>query len=179
LLLAGLLAQFPLSRLMQRHLAESSSKHGILVEAVEGVETLKTLSAEGAMQRRWENYTALTAQTALQSRFISSLVLNLSLLVQQAVTILLVVWGVYRIAEGELTMGGLIACTILSGRALAPLAQLAALLTRYQQSRSALIALNRIMALPTERPEGRSFLHRPHLKGQVEFNNVPFTYPRT
>ena len=179
LLIAGLLAQIPLASLMQRHLVESAAKHGILVEAVEGVETLKTLSAEGAMQRRWENYTALTAQTALHSRFISSLVVNLSLLIQQAVTILMVVWGVYQIAEGVLTVGGLIACTILGGRALAPLGQLAGLLTRYQHSRTALMALNRIMELPTERPEGRSFLHRPVLGGQIEFANVGFSYPRT
>jgi ATP-binding cassette subfamily C protein LapB len=179
LLVVGLISQFPLARLMQRHLSENSAKHGVLVEAVEGVETLKTLSAEGTMQRRWENYTALTAQTALQSRFISALVVNISLLAQQAVTVLLVIWGVYLIAEGELTVGGLIACSILAGRALAPLGQLAGLLTRYQHSRSALLALNRIMALPTERPESRTFLHRPVMKGQIEFNNVGFSYPRT
>jgi ATP-binding cassette subfamily C protein LapB len=121
LLVVGLLAQVPLASLMQRHLSESASKHGVLVEAVEGVETLKTLSAEGTLQRRWENYTALTALTALRSRFISALVVNFSILTTQAVTIMLVVWGTYRIAEGALTVGGLIACTILAGRALAPL----------------------------------------------------------
>ncbi|MCC7487800.1 MAG: type I secretion system permease/ATPase [Burkholderiales bacterium] len=179
LLLAGLVAQFPLARLMQRHLSEASARHGVLVEAVEGVETLKTLSAEGELQRRWENYTALTSRTALESRFISAFVVNLAILVQQAVTILLVVWGVYRIGAGELTVGGLIACTILAGRALAPLGQLAGLLTRYQHSRTALLALNRIMDLPTERPAERSFLHRPALKGQIEFAGVGFGYPRT
>ncbi len=179
LLLAGLLAQIPLANLMQRNLAESSAKHGVLVEAVESVETLKTLSAEGVLQRRWESYTALTAETALRSRFISSLVVNLSLLIQQAVAVLLIIWGVYRISEGLLTIGGLIACTILAGRALAPLSQLAGLLTRYQHARSALLALNRVMDLPTDRPAGRTFLHRPVLKGQVEFNNVCFNYPRT
>ena len=179
LLFVGMLAQIPLSRLMQRHLAESSAKHGILIEAVEGVETLKTLSAEGTMQRRWENYTALTAQVSMRLRFISSLVVNFSMLISQVVTVLMVAWGVYRIAEGALTTGGLIACTILAGRALAPLGQLAGLLTRYQQSRSALLALNRIMALPTERPAGRSFLHRPVLSGQIEFSDVNFSYPKT
>jgi ATP-binding cassette subfamily C protein LapB len=179
LFLIGLVAQFPLASLMQRHLVESSAKHGVLVESVEGVETLKTLSAEGELQRRWENYTALTAQTALQTRFISALVINISVLVQQAVTVLIVAWGVYLIAEGTLTVGGLIACTILAGRALAPLGQLAALLTRYQHARTALLMLNRIMELPSERPEGRSFLHRPVLKGQIEFNNVAFSYPHT
>jgi ATP-binding cassette subfamily C protein LapB len=178
LLVAGLLAQIPLARLMQRHLTESCAKHGILVEAVEGVETLKTLSAEGALQRRWENYTALTAQSAMRSRFISALVVNLAVLTQQAVTILMVIWGAYRIHEGLLTTGGLVACTILSSRALAPLGQLATLLTRYQQSRAALMALNRIMKLPTERPPGRSFLHRPVLSGRIELGHVNFSYPQ-
>jgi ATP-binding cassette subfamily C protein LapB len=179
LLLVGLLAQFPLARLMQRHLNESSAKHGVLVEAVEGVETLKTLSAEGTLQRRWENYTALTAQTALRSRFISALVVNFTMLMTQAVSILIVVYGVYLIAAGALTIGGLVACTILAGRALAPLGQLAGLLTRYQHARSALLVLNRVMELPTERPQGRSFLHRPVLNGQIEFAGVGFAYPRT
>jgi len=179
LLLVGVLAQIPLSQVMQRHLNESSAKHGILVEAIEGVETLKTLSAEGIMQRRWENYTALTAQSAMRSRFISALVINFSILVQQAVTILMVIWGAYRIAEGVLTVGGLVACTILSGRALAPLSAMAGLMTRYQQSRSALLALNRIMSQPTERPEDRTFLHRPVLSGQIEFERVSFAYPKT
>ena len=179
LLIAGLLAQIPLSSLMHSHLAESSAKHGILVEAVEGVETLKTLSAEGALQRKWEHYTALTAQVGMRLRFISALMVNLSVLIQQVVTVLMVVWGVYRIGEGALTVGGLIACTILGGRALAPLGQLAGLLTRYQHARSSLMTLNRIMALPTERPAERSFLHRPVLTGQMEFNDVSFGYPRT
>jgi len=179
MLLAGLFAQIPLTTLMRRHLAESAAKHGLLVEAVEGVETLKTLSAEGVMQRRWENYTALTAENATHSRLISSLVVNLSVLIQQAVTVLMVIWGVYRIGDGVLTVGGVVACTILGGRALAPLGQLAGLLTRYQHSWAALKALNHIMELPTDRPAGRSFLHRPVLSGQIEFTNVNFSYPQT
>jgi len=78
-----------------------------------------------------------------------------------------------------LTVGGLVACTILSGRALAPLSAMAGLMTRYQQSRSALLALNRIMSQPTERPDDRTFLHRPVLSGQIEFERVSFAYPKT
>lgn len=179
LLAIGMAAQIPLARLLKQHLAESSAKHGVLVEAVEGAETLKTLSAQGTMQRRWERYTSLTAQTAMRSRFVSAVVVNLAMLIQQAVLVLMVVWGVYEIAQGRLTVGGLVACTILGGRALAPLGQLAGLMTRYQHARAALDALNRVMALPVERPEGRSFLHRPSLAGQVALSDVSFRYPRT
>jgi ATP-binding cassette subfamily C protein LapB len=114
----------------------------------------------------------------MRARLISSIVVNLAALIQQVVTVLLVAWGVYEIAEGRLTVGGLVACTILAGRALAPLSQLAGLLTRYQHARAALSALNHIMDLPTERPADRSFLNRPVLAGQIELKEVSFRYPR-
>ena len=176
-LLVGLLAQFPLSFLIRQHMRESILRHGLLVECVEGLESLKTLSAEGAMQGRWEHYTALTGETGARSRFVSSIVVNVSLLVQQCTTVAMVVWGVYLIHDGVLTMGGLIACVILTGRALGPLGQVAGLLTRYQQARIAYFMLNGLMKKPLERPQGRRFLHRPALEGSFGFDNVSFAYP--
>lgn len=92
-------------------------------------------------------------------------------------TIAVVVYGVYLISENEITMGALIACTILTGRALAPMSQLAAILTRYHHSKAALSSLNTMMNLPVERPTGREFLHRPAFKGGMEFKKVSFRYP--
>ncbi len=175
--IAGLIAQIPLAMIMRRYMRETALRHGVLVEAVEGMETLKSHSAEGIMQGRWENYTALTGKTATRSRLVSSLVVNFALLVQQAVTVIVVFWGVSLISEGALTVGGLIACVILSGRALAPLSQVAGLLARYQHARAALFMLDEIMHRPVERPAGRSFLHRPDLSGQLEFSEVSFAYP--
>src|SRR5207249_5022165 len=88
-----------------------------------------------------------------------------------------IVVGVYLIANDQPTMGGLIACAILVGRALAPLTQVAALLTRYHQSRTALHAIDRLMNLPVERPPDKQFLHRPRLRGEIAFKNVTFAYP--
>jgi ATP-binding cassette subfamily C protein LapB len=85
--------------------------------------------------------------------------------------------GVYLIADDKLTMGGLIACSTLTGRALAPLSQVASLLTRYHQSRDALMSIDRLMNLPVERPAGKDFVHRPAFRGGVEFKNVSFAYP--
>lgn len=173
----GLIAQIPLARLMREHLRETALRHGLLVEAVEGMEILKTLCAEGAVQRRWEDYTALTGHTAARSRFISGLVVNFAVLVQQFATVLMVVWGVFLIGEGDLSVGGLIACVILTGRGLAPLAQLAGLLTRYQQARVAYFALDELMRRPLERPPERQFLHRPEIRGAIAFDGVAFAYP--
>ncbi len=176
-MLVGLLAQIPLAWLMRRHLQEGAQKHGVLVEAVDGLESLKTLCAEGAMQERWEYCAARTGRTAARARSISSLVVNFSVFAQQCVTILVVVWGVHIISTGELSVGGLIACVILSGRALAPLGQVAGLLARYQHARAAYFMLQNLMAQPVERPAGHGFLHQPKISGGLELAGIDFAYP--
>lgn len=176
-LLVGLIAQFPLAYLMRLHLREAALKHGLLVESVSGMEILKTLCAEGVMQGRYEDYTALTSRSATRSRMISSLVVNFAVLATQLTTILLVVWGVFLIADGELTVGALIACVILSGRGLAPLQQVASLMTRYQSARASYTTLNELMRRPVERPAKRRFLERPKIDGALALEQVHFTYP--
>jgi ATP-binding cassette, subfamily C, bacterial LapB len=160
----GLIAQIPLAYIMNRHMRETALRHGVLVESVEGMETLKTLSAQAG-------------QSAAQSRMISSLVINFAALVQQSVTVFVVIWGVNLIGEGELTVGALIACVILAGRTLAPLSQVAGLLARYQHARAAYFMLDGLMKKPVERPPQRTFLHRPELGGEIEFKDVNFAYP--
>ncbi|MBF0159180.1 MAG: type I secretion system permease/ATPase [Magnetococcales bacterium] len=174
---AGLLAQMPLSRVVQRSFKESSQKHAVLIEAIAGLETVKANRAEGVMQRQWEDCVAAMAQSGLSARFISMVTLHFSILVQQLTTVGMVIVGVYQIGAGTMTTGALIACTLLGGRAIAPLSQLAALLVRLQQSVVSLRALNRVMSLPIERPRNVSFLQRPRLAGSITLDQVAFRYP--
>jgi len=95
----------------------------------------------------------------------------------QLVSVAMIVIGVYLITQGELTMGALIAANMLSARALAPAGQIVGLLMQYQGARTALESLNKIMAQPVERPENETFIHRPQLRGDIEFRNVRFAYP--
>lgn len=176
-LIFGIFIQFPLRRVIQQTFRASAQKHAILIEALAGMETIKTTGAEGEMQHRWEQLIGQIAQSSLKSRLLSALAVNFSVFVQQMTTIVVVVFGVYLIVAGELTMGALIASTILTGRALAPLAQIASLLTRYHHSIAALQALNQVMKMPLERPLGQQFLHRPQLRGTIEFKQVDFSYP--
>lgn len=176
-IVVGVLIQFPLNRVVRRTLGETAQKQGILVEALSGLETIKSLGAEGRLQRLWEDWTGRASKSAGRSRTLSAMAVNFAALSTNAVMVGVVVFGVYQIGAGELTVGGLVACTILAGRAMAPLAQVAGLLTRFQQSRAALKSLSEIMRTPVERPADRAFLHRPHLKGEIEFKNVIFTYP--
>ncbi|MGH8789000.1 MAG: type I secretion system permease/ATPase [Cupriavidus necator] len=173
----SLLLQGPLSRAVHANSACAAQRQAALVETLVGLETIKTSGAEGAAQRKWEQVVGQMAQLALRARLLSACVINLSLFAQQAATLVVVVIGVYLIADDRLTTGGLIACTILAGRALAPLSQVAGLTTRYHQARTALAGIDRLMALPVERPPGKHFLHRPPLRGEIEFRQVSFRYP--
>lgn len=112
----------------------------------------------------------------MQLRFVANTSISITNLAQQIATIAIIIAGVYMISEGELTTGGLIACTILTGRALAPMAQVSTLFTRYFQSVNALDSLNKIMQLETDTTEETRYLHRPSLKGAVEFKQVSFHY---
>lgn len=176
-IIGGLLVQYPLRHAIRRTTEEASQKQGVVVETIGALETVKSLGAEGKMQREWERFVGQAAKTGLTARTISQLGINLAGTATQLVTVGVVVVGVYQISEGNMTIGALIACTILSGRTMAPLAQVAGLLSRLHQSMAALKMLNEIMALPVERPPGKRFLSRTIDKGAIEFQNVTFSYP--
>lgn len=96
---------------------------------------------------------------------------------QQAAQVMIVFYGVFLITAGEASMGALIASVILTGRALAPLAQLAQTLTRLNQARSSYRNLDALMRADSERPEGRHWISRPRLEGCIAFEDVHFAYP--
>ncbi|MCK4869746.1 MAG: type I secretion system permease/ATPase, partial [Gammaproteobacteria bacterium] len=169
--------EIPIRRAVEKAVFGATQKHAILVEAINSLETIKSAGAEGTMQRKWEQYVGETAHAGLKSRFFSTLAINLTAFISHLITIAIVVTGVYLIANNSLTVGGLIACVILNGRAIAPLAQVAALITRYNQSRIALKGLNRVMALPTERSVEKKFLHKPTFVKSIDFHDVSFQYP--
>jgi ATP-binding cassette, subfamily C, bacterial LapB len=173
----GLCLQVPLNHVVRRTFKEAAQKHGVLVESISGLETIKSIGAEGRMQRNWEQFVGATARSATRARFLSAFGVNFSALAQNLVTVGVVMFGVYRIGEGLMTVGALVACTIITGRGMAPLAQVAGILTRYHQARAAYDALNQVMALPVERPRHARFLHRPELRGEIEFKDVTFSYP--
>lgn len=167
----------PLQNVVREALRTASQKNAVLVESMSGLEAIKSMGSEGLLQQKWESLVAANARLSLKSRFLSAIVINFTNYSQQVVSIGVVVLGVYQIAEGALTLGGLIACTILAGRCLTPLGPMANLITRYQQAKHALQELNILMETPQDRPAEKQFLHRPHLDGNIEFEHVSFHYP--
>jgi ATP-binding cassette, subfamily C, bacterial LapB len=155
----------------------SAERQAALIESLGNAETIKMLSAEGNVQYRWELLLKKIAKLGSDVRFLSNITSNVSLYIQFLTNIGIVIVGVYQIAHGHLTMGGLIACVILSGRALAPMVQVAGVIAQYHQSKISLEVLGRIMEAPVDREKKRNYLHRPTLKGEIEFDNVCFNYP--
>lgn len=176
-LLVGWGLQHPLRRFVERTYRESSQKHALLVEVLHGLDAIRINGAEGHVQRNWEGLVDLTAASSGKAKVVANLSITFAALASQLVTVIMVVWGVLLIAEGRMTTGALIACTILVGRAMAPLGTVASMLTRLAQSRMALRALDMLMRTPTERPADKVFVRCPAHPGQITFRNVSFAYP--
>ena len=176
IVIAGLSLQKPLRENINQLFKEGAAKHAMLIEVLGSLDTIKGVRAEGVMQKRWETFNAQLAGLGLKSRFMSMTMINLAQLVQQLSTVAVVALGVYGIINGDLSVGGLIACTILTGRCLAPMGQVASILTRYHHSVTAFNAIDKIMHLPVERPARKSFLHRPDIGGDITFKQVSFQY---
>ena len=155
----------------------SAQRNAALVEGLVGLETLKAHVAESRFQKRWEQSAAQLSRVGSQLRLLSSTVTSGATLVQHLVSASMVVVGVYLIADNQLSMGGLIACYILSSRAMAPFGQTAGLLMRYHRAATALDALDKVMHSEVERPEEKRFISRGRLQGDIEFRDVSFVYP--
>jgi ATP-binding cassette subfamily C protein LapB len=173
----GLILQRPLDRAMKRLQAESAARHGVLVESLSGIETVRATGAEGRMQTAWERSVAATARSSEDVHFWASLALTCSSTAQQLTTLSIIVVGVFLILDGQITVGALVASSMLAGRVLAPIAGIASVITRATQTITALKAIDRVMSLERERPLDRPYVARKIEKGSVNFENVTFKYP--
>jgi ATP-binding cassette subfamily C protein LapB len=173
----GLMMQRPLDRAMKRLQAESAARHGVLVESLSGLETVRATGAEARMQTAWERSVAATARSGEDVHFWASLALTSANATQQITSLLLVIIGVFLILDGKLTVGALVAANMLAGRVLAPIAGIASVITRGTQTLSALKAIDRIMSLERERSPQRAYVARKIDDGRIAFENVSFAYP--
>ncbi|MCM0609248.1 MAG: type I secretion system permease/ATPase [Ideonella sp. WA131b] len=177
LLLGAALLQGGLRRATMAQMHQTADLHGVLVEAVDGIEDLKAAGAQGRFLRQYEDATAMQASSQLQMRRLQALTMNVAAVVQQAVTLVLLVWGVYLIHAQVITGGALIGAVMFAGRALAPLSSVVQLATRYQGARAAMRALDHVMQQPTERETGKVYVPRRELTGQLALVEASFAYP--
>ena len=177
LLVMSALIQGALRRATMAHMKETADLHGVLVEAVDGLEDLKAAGAQGRFLRIYEEATAAFATSMLRSRTISSWTMNISAISQQAVTLVMLVWGVFLIGDKVITAGALIGAVMFATRAVAPLASVVQLATRYQGARAAMRALDHVMKQPVERDAHRAYVPRRELTGRIALNDIGFSYP--
>ncbi len=175
-LLSGLLAQPFLSRYARESSIDGQTKQSVLMETLTGMETLKTTGAEPVMRARWDETVRAQADSSGKTRLLSQGTVNLTLLVQQIAQVAIVFYGVFLIRDGVISMGALIACVILTGKTLAPLSQLAQVLTRLNQARVAYRQIDAMMEQEVEREPGRRYLSRRTIDGQIDFKGVSFAY---
>jgi ATP-binding cassette subfamily C protein LapB len=174
----GVVLQRPLDRAIATTQAESAARHGILVESLATMETIRALGAENRVQGWWERSVAATARASESVHRWSALTLNLTNSAQSLASLLIVVWGVALVLDNRITTGALVAATMLSGRIFAPIANLAAVVMRGARTMHTLRAVDRLMALPVEREPGRVFVARKVASGAVAFEQVSFRYPQ-
>jgi ATP-binding cassette subfamily C protein LapB len=178
MILAALAVQPKLRALIKESQEGGHHKHAILVETLSGLETIKALGAGASMRRRWQEAVVHQSHVGLQTRMLSQLTGNIANAAQQFTQVLVVTAGAYLVQQGQMGFGAIIACTILAGRAVGPIAQVTQLITRLNQTLESYQALARFMKHEREHRQGQTFLERPHFKGAIEFRDVVFGYPK-
>lgn len=173
----GHFLQKPLTATLERTMALGAERQSSLIETLAGLDAVKVNNAESERQYQWEQTIGTLSRLELRVKVLSGLAMNITLLIQQVAGVAMIIFGVYQIIDGTLSMGGLVACYMLSGRALGPLAQLSGLLTRYQQAKVTMVSVDQMMELPQERNFDERPLSRKTLQGAMTFREVNFTYP--
>lgn len=172
----GMFFRKPIEAATEQNMAESNYKNGLLIEAIDGIESVKAVSGEWKLQERWRALTATIAESDLKLKSMSTLSTNLTQTLQQLTYVGIIAVGAYAISQGSLTMGGLIACSIISGRALTPLTQIPNLVVQWKHAQIALKALDGIMALPGERDPDVRLVIPSSCQGRLRMEEVSFSY---
>lgn len=175
-LVTGWLTQRTLARLSENSFRETAQKNAIVVETVAGIESVKAAGAESWAAAKWETAVSEHIRSSHQIRHISNLGINIIFAIQTVTQIVMVVAGFYLVAAGDMTTGALIAGTMLAGRALQPLGQIASLIARLHQTKLAFKALSDIVEQEQERPEGARLLNKTKLTGAITVEKAGFSY---
>ncbi|WP_375204443.1 type I secretion system permease/ATPase [Hyphococcus sp.] len=174
---SGVIIQPLIMKRTQQAMAEGHHKNAVLIETLGGLETIKSVKADGLMRARWRSGVSRHARISAIGRFLNQFAVNASGFAQQASQVGVVVVGVFLVGANEITTGALIASVILTGRAMGPLGQVASLLSRVNGALASYKSLNQLMTAQSETDATRKYLSRPQLQGKIEFRDVSFAYP--
>jgi ATP-binding cassette subfamily C protein LapB len=174
---SSLIIQPSLRKLTQSNYEDGQTKNSVAIETLQGIETIKAIGAGSMMRKRWQDVIAHQSAIGLKTRLLSQFASNMSNFSNQLVWVGTVTLGVYLTQSGAIGSGAIIACSMLSGRAVAPLAQLSQLLTKLNASMASYKNLAALMKQPREHKSKAAYLNRPVWQGSIEFRDVSFNYP--
>jgi len=176
IVLPGILMQKRLATLSRQNSKEGAALNGLLLEAIDNLENVKATRSEERLQRAHASLTAIMAASGAKTRDITGMLQLMASSTQQLCYTAVIITGVYLITSGELTTGSMVACTLLSSRVLMPISQVASLLARWQFVKAAMEGLDRIIALPVERPANRHFVRAEQVHGAYRLENVQYAH---
>lgn len=178
-LVIGLISQHRIGHRVAAASNESSMKQSLLVETISTIETVKSLSAERMLLRKWHELSKKASLTSEEIKQLSASAANWTQFVQQLVSIVIIIAGAYQFSQGQMSSGAIIAAVMLSSRTVAPMGQIAMTLSRMRQAMLSLRILNSVMEQPEDRPTGTGFVNREIHTGSFAFQNVEFAYPNS
>ena len=167
--------QKPLKEIIAKSAKEDQIKLTVLNETVAGLEVVKSVRGESRMKKQFENSLNQTVYYNEKSQHLSQIVTYFTAFISQFSSIAIVVVGVYLASENQMTMGAIIAASMLNGRVIAPISQIVSMIIRYDRTMLSLKNIDEIMKMQKER-EDKVYLSRPYLNGDIVFKDVSFSY---
>ena len=147
-----------------------------LVETVVGMRTIKSLVLGPNRLQEWDLKIAQSMRRLMTVGRVNALGSTFTNLLERVMQLAILGVGAQSVFDGDLSIGSLIAFNMLSGRVSGPLIGMVGLINEYQQIRMSVGMLSSVMDHPPEREPGQRYIF-PRINGEMEFEEVTFTYP--
>lgn len=175
-LVVGVASQFRVGKAIAASQGHQNQKAGLLVEAIDGVENIKATTNETGLQGQWRDLLFKAGEDDDRIKSASALSSNVTATLQQFSYVILIAFGAVLAVQGELSMGALIACSIISQRALGPIARFPAVLVQWSHAKNALKNLDQLMNLPNEEDDQPHSLNPEVVQNSLRLERIEFSY---
>jgi ATP-binding cassette subfamily C protein LapB len=172
----GIYAKWRISRYSAEQMDGANKKSGLLIETIDGIEAIKSVGGEWKMLGRWNNLTKDLSENELKIRTSTMQATSLTQSLQQLCYIAMIAAGAYAVTTGQITQGALIACSIISNRALSPIGQITGMIVQWQHAKEALKGLDEIMALERDRDPAHDLVIPETCWGNLSLDAATFSY---
>jgi subfamily B ATP-binding cassette protein HlyB/CyaB len=153
-----------------------TENQAFLIEAVTGIQTVKSLAVESQLIQKWEQMLARYIKTAFATANLSNVAGNIGSFIQQAFTLAILWFGSYQVMQDKLTVGELIAFQMMSGQVIAPILRLVNMWQNFQQTMVSVDRLSDILNEPAEPAFNANRTTLPTVRGDIIFDRVTFRY---